>query len=720
MADGTCLSSLRISADEDVGPALSLAGRYLLVPSTPQRVKLFDTERKRYVSTFLLKDLADQTRLFPCLDLPRQQEESWKKLKARAPDFMTAHGVLRSALCDFSADGRLAVAVGNDQTARVWEMATGRCLLTLAGGVVRVCFSADGRFILTADHAGALALWRVARDPPPPVAPAMFCRVVASETVLDYEREVQAAQTCREQGNAPEAASHVRRARAQPGCARAPEALREWGLLYTHLPRGTCLGGWQSQAWQISGVRAVALDEEGRRAVTGRQDGTLTFWDLESASPLQTVRAHTSMVESVSLSGDGNTALSGSGDHTLALWDVASGACLNLFSGHRTYVAAVCFSADGRFALSGSGDGTARLWDVGTGRELCRYLDWRGRGEITAVAMSADNRLVVAGTATGAITVWELDSGHVWARLIGHQQRVRCVCFNAVGTRVLSASDDHTLLWWQTQGGCLQTLRGHERPVTSASLSADGKFALSASADCSLKLWELTTGRCLHTFEGHAGGVTSAVLSPDGRCAVSAGEDKTLRLWLLDWELHDYPPADWDEAANPHLALFLKAHTPYAGSAQGEGAPLWDEDDFQQLLHALGRAGLGWLGLEEVRRRLEAMTAAWPDAAVADRAAEPVAELPVSGLAVHDGILTWRGPTPPKAAHPLTEVAIAALRSQRKNRLPGLADCLALVFLILTIFLIQARDGEQLTVDVSGRAIPGTPLGPGTPWTRAP
>ena len=53
-------------------------------------------------------------------------------------------------------------------------------------------------------------------------------------------------------------------------------------------------------------------------------------------------------------------------------------------------------------------------------------------------------------------------------------------------------------------------------------------------------------------------------LSADGRYALSGSADRTLRLWILDWELADTAPADWDEGARPYLEVFLSLHTPYA------------------------------------------------------------------------------------------------------------------------------------------------------------
>ena len=66
----------------------------------------------------------------------------------------------------------------------------------------------------------------------------------------------------------------------------------------------------------------------------------------------------------------------------------------------------------------------------------------------------------------------------------------------------------------------------------SASVPALG-IVLSGSEDATLRLWEPDAGRCLRTIDDHSDAVTSVAASADGRVALSAGDDGTVRIWQL-------------------------------------------------------------------------------------------------------------------------------------------------------------------------------------------
>src|SRR4051812_45172536 len=79
----------------------------------------------------------------------------------------------------------------------------------------------------------------------------------------------------------------------------------------------------------------------------------------------------------------------------------------------------------------------------------------------------------------------------------------------------------------------VQTLAGHTASVVSIAVAPDGRCAVSAAFDSTLRVWDLPGGACRRTLEGHSEPVTGVAITPDGRRVVSVSGDRTLRVWDL-------------------------------------------------------------------------------------------------------------------------------------------------------------------------------------------
>jgi len=116
--------------------------------------------------------------------------------------------------------------------------------------------------------------------------------------------------------------------------------------------------------------------------------------------------------------------------------------------------------------------------------------------------------------------------------LEGHTNFILGVAMSRDGRLAVSASKDRTLKVWEVDTGReLRTLEGHTGDVLGAAISRDGQLAISASRDSTLKVWEVASGRELRTLRGHSNAVSDVALSADGRLAVSASWDDTLKVW---------------------------------------------------------------------------------------------------------------------------------------------------------------------------------------------
>ncbi len=79
----------------------------------------------------------------------------------------------------------------------------------------------------------------------------------------------------------------------------------------------------------------------------------------------------------------------------------------------------------------------------------------------------------------------------------------------------------------------MHTLSGHDSWVNAIELTDDGKLAISASNDRTVRVWDLESGTLLHTLDGHDSWVRDVIALP-GRRAMSAAYERLPKLWDLD------------------------------------------------------------------------------------------------------------------------------------------------------------------------------------------
>jgi WD40 repeat protein len=129
--------------------------------------------------------------------------------------------------------------------------------------------------------------------------------------------------------------------------------------------------------------------------------------------------------------------------------------------------------------------------------------------------------------------------------LQGHEREVTVAAFSPDGKFILTASDDGTLVLSEAAGRKhIRTLVAGAKfgswgnglfsdplGVLAACFSTDSSLIASASADGVVRLWETATGKEVRTIRAHkmlAGGVAFA---PDGKTLATAGHDGVARLW---------------------------------------------------------------------------------------------------------------------------------------------------------------------------------------------
>jgi len=151
---------------------------------------------------------------------------------------------------------------------------------------------------------------------------------------------------------------------------------------------------------------------------------------------------------------------------------------------------------------------------------------------VRGVAISPDGTILASASDDKTIILWDTKSGLALRTLEGHSDRVCAVAFSPGGTLLASVSDDWTVrLWDMVSTASPMILQGHAANITGVTFSPDGNSLASVSDDKHTRIWDVQSGRVVQTLEGHSGWVSAVAFKPDGGVLATAAADATIKLW---------------------------------------------------------------------------------------------------------------------------------------------------------------------------------------------
>jgi WD40 repeat protein/serine/threonine protein kinase len=335
---------------------------------------------------------------------------------ALSPDgqrIVTGGGAVR-----YSPDGQyVEPAIGDDQTAKVWDATGNREVLTLKAhdaAVSAVVFSPDGRLVLSGAYDGMVRVWdaRTWQE---------ISRIRAHKAPIGHDRGVaffpdgQRIVT----GSSDRTAKVWETATGKELFKLEGHTADVWSVATSPDGRWIATGGWDHtvRVWDAATgqqrhrfdvatqyVYSVAFSPDSRRIGSADMDGMVRLRDPDSGQELSSFR-DTMKIWSLAFSRDGCRIVTGSHGLIAKVWDAASGEELLKLKGHTAHIHAAVFSPDGRRIVTASADQTAKLWDARTGKEL---LTFKGHtGWVFSAAFSPDGRRIVTAGGDRTIKVWE-------------------------------------------------------------------------------------------------------------------------------------------------------------------------------------------------------------------------------------------------------------------------------------------------------------------------
>jgi WD40 repeat protein/serine/threonine protein kinase len=445
-----------------------------------------------------------------------------------------------------SQDGTRLVTVGYEDTARLWDLKTGRTTAYLKHEelVQHASFSPDGLRVVTASQDKTARVWDAVSGQPltPPLehSDVVFYAAFSRDgryvvtTSNDHTARVWDSASGRPVCGPLQHAHWVHHASFRPDGLRVVTAsddstARIWDLT-TGQPVGPPLK-------HLSQLHSASFSPDGRRVVTASNDHTARIWDADTGELAVPPLIHRAQVRYAAFSPDGSLVVTASEDQTAQVWNASTGQAIAPPLRHRGLIHRASFSPDGSYVLTASSDSTARVWDARSGDPVGPPL--RHAADIYVASFTADGHSVLTAGQDRTARVWDITAANEPDIRLQHDGPVSYACFSPQGTLVATSSWDKTArIWNATTGEPVTAPLEHSQPVNMTMFSADGKFVLTAcggaygtEADGSARVWNASTGEPVTPLLKHSLSVGYAAFSRDGARVITCSADHTARLW---------------------------------------------------------------------------------------------------------------------------------------------------------------------------------------------
>lgn len=105
--------------------------------------------------------------------------------------------------------------------------------------------------------------------------------------------------------------------------------------------------------------------------------------------------------------------------------------------------------------------------------------------------------------------------------------------FSMNGIQILTCGTDHKIAYWETLDGSLvREIEGSGvGALNCVDVSPDGKYFVTGSNDCIVKLWDYHLAETLFIGMGHAAIITACKFTPNGKFIVTVSADGAIIIW---------------------------------------------------------------------------------------------------------------------------------------------------------------------------------------------
>lgn len=255
-------------------------------------------------------------------------------------------------------------------------------------------------------------------------------------------------------------------------------------------------------------IKAAALARGGLAIVVVTSRGELIELSGQAYGSRSSLFRRTSSLDTLAISPSGSRVAFGSADGFVGIYDLPSRKLLFAKQADQSSVNHVTFGSSDAVIVSSASD--ASVFSLRDGAEPLR--EWFTLRDLTILysEIAPVGRIALSVMSPGSVAVWATETGDVVAELTvaGCQpdepfnQACQATLARFVPTppgereRVVVGYRDGAIRLWSAEGKLLGELMGHVGPITDLRFAREGSRLLSASEDHTARLWHLgdTTG----------------------------------------------------------------------------------------------------------------------------------------------------------------------------------------------------------------------------------
>ncbi|MCA9257286.1 MAG: protein kinase, partial [Phycisphaerales bacterium] len=277
---------------------------------------------------------------------------------------------------DISPDERRIAATYTDQRIRIWDLGSGRIVVTSAPHEIpisTICYLDDAR-LLIGEHRG-LSCWSAVTGEWLSFADGGFDFHPSSIRVsADGQRFVT---SCMDSTMTLWDAKRIQPIRRLKG--------------------------------PLGGVNNVAIDAAGTVITSAGGDNSVRIWNAEDSAEISRFVGHTGAVNAIAFVPGASLLVSGAADHTIRIWrldEANRSEGSRVLTGHRSYVYDIAFRPNHETLASAAWDGEVRFWNTSTWESERLVVD---PARVECLAFSPTGDLLATGTSGTKVKLWDAD-----------------------------------------------------------------------------------------------------------------------------------------------------------------------------------------------------------------------------------------------------------------------------------------------------------------------